>query len=125
MKRLALLIACLAASAAQTCLAEDAAFCKSMCVSEQRECRADAQLQPKEERLMPGDTADRNPLARAAQNEVQGAGTRALGAAGDTNRRVARVSACDTRYQQCTRSCAVPKNAGKEDKAAHKPLSFG
>lgn len=125
MKRLALLMACLAASAAQTCLAEDPAFCKSMCASEQRECRADAQLPPQEQRLAPSQLADRNPFARAAQNEVQGPGTRALGDAGDTNRRVARVNACDTRYQQCTRSCAVPQHVDKEDKAAHQPPSFG
>lgn len=125
MKRLALLIACLAASAANTCLAEDPAFCKSMCTSEQRQCRADAQLQPREERLMPSDTPDKNPLARTAQGEVQAAGTRALNTSGDTARRMARGSACESRYQACTRSCAQPPKAGGADKARHEPMKMG
>jgi hypothetical protein len=125
MNRLTLLLACLAASAANTCLAADPAFCKSMCASEQRQCHASAQLQPKEERLMPSDTPDKNPLARTAQGEVQGVGARALGASGDTNRRLARASACETRYQACTRSCAQPQNAGDGGKAKHEPMKFG
>ena len=128
MKRLALLIACLAASAANTCLADDPAFCKSMCASEQRSCHANAQLQPTEDGLLPSDTPDRNPLARTPQGEVRSPGSRALGASGDTNRRMARASACDTGYQACTRSCAQPNNA-KEGKDAGKPrkqpIQFG
>jgi len=128
MKRKSLLIACLAAAAANTCLAEDPAFCKSMCVSEQRSCQASAQLQPKEERLMPSDTPDKNPFARASQGEIQSSSSRALGASGDTNRRMARTSACATRYQACTRSCAQPNKAtdgNDADKPKKQPIQFG
>jgi hypothetical protein len=128
MHRFALLIACLAATAANTCLAEDPAFCKSMCASEQRSCHANAQLQPKEERLMPSDTPDKNPFARASQGEVQSPSSRALGASGDTNRRMARSSACETRYQACTRSCAQPHKArdgGGAGKPKKQPIQFG
>jgi hypothetical protein len=128
MNRLAALIALLAATAANTCLAEDPAFCKSMCASEQRSCHADAQLQPKEERLMPSDTPDKNPFARASQGEIQSSSSRALGASGDTNRRMARSSACATRYQACMRSCAQPNNAkdgNDADKPKKQPIQFG
>ena len=123
MNRLAVLIAFLAASAANTCLAEDPAFCKSMCASEQRSCHANAQLQPKVERLMPSDTPDKNTFARTAQGEMQSSSSRALRASGDTNRRMARTSACETRYQACTRSCAQPQNGG--DKPKKQPIQFG
>src|SRR5438067_11745944 len=99
MNRLAVLIAFLGMTAATACLAEEPAFCKSMCASEQRQCRADAQFQPKEERLAPSDTPDKNPLARTAQGGVQGLDARSLAASGDTNRRLARGSACDASYQ--------------------------
>jgi hypothetical protein len=128
MNRLAVLIACLAATAANTCLAEDPAFCKSMCASEQRSCHANAQLQPKEERLMPSDTPDKNPFARASQGEIQSSSSRALGASGDTSRRMARTSACETRYQACTRSCAQPQNpkgSGDAGKPRKEPIQFG
>lgn len=115
--RLALLIACLGMTAAGTCLAEDAAFCKSMCASEQRQCRADARLQPKEERLMPPDTPDHNPLARTAQGEVPSQAARALEAAGADHRRADRLGSCDTSYQRCTRSCAVPADAQRKTAA--------
>ena len=108
MNRVAVLIGLLGVMASGACLAEDPAFCKSMCASEQRECRADAQLTPKEERFMPSDTPDRNPFARTAQGQVRSSDTRALDAAGDRHRRAARTDACATAYQRCTRSCDKP-----------------
>lgn len=59
---------------------------------------------------MPSDTPDKNPFARATQGAVASPSVRALGASGDTNRRMARSSACETRYQACTRSCAQVQN---------------
>jgi hypothetical protein len=128
MNRLAVLFAFLAATAANTCLAEDPAFCKSMCASEQRSCHASAQLQPKEERLLNSDAPDRNPFAHTAQGEVRSPSNRALGASGDTNRRMARSSACETGYQACMRSCAQPNSVkdGKDaDKPKKQPIKFG
>lgn len=113
MNCLASLILGLGMSAAGACLAEDELFCKSMCTSEQRECRANAQLAPKEERLMPPDTSNRNPLARTAEGAVPGQGARALSAAGDNNRRFDRLDVCNNAYQRCTRSCAVPPESVK------------
>ena len=107
MKRLACLIVLVGMTAAGSSLAADPAFCQSMCGSTQRECRAGAQLQPKEERLMANAEWERNPLARTAQGEVPGQGTRALKTAGDNHRREARIDACEASYQRCTRSCAV------------------
>jgi len=117
MKRLALIVlATLAAtvSVARPALAADPAFCTSMCASEQRECRAGAQALPLEQRLT-GSTAEyRNPLARTAQSAVPGQASRALDAAGDNGRRMARLGACDTALQRCTRACAAqPDGAGR------------
>lgn len=91
---------------------DDGAFCKSMCDSSQRECRANAQLQPKAERLASDNVAPvRNPLARVSEGAVASHGTRALGAAGDDGRRMARLGACDDALQRCTRSCAAPETS--------------
>jgi hypothetical protein len=109
-----------AGSVAKPALAADPAFCTSMCASEQRECRAGAQALPLEQRLT-GSTAEyRNPLARTAQSAVPGQATRALDAAGDDGRRMARLGACDTALQRCTRACTVqPDGAGRS--SAHQP----
>lgn len=117
MKRLALSIilatAATAAAVATPALAADPAFCTSMCASEQRECRADAQAVPLEQRLTGSTPEFRNPLARTAQTAVPGQATRALDAAGDNGRRMARLGACDTALQRCTRSCAAQSDAAE------------
>ncbi|MDY0976906.1 hypothetical protein SOM61_18230 [Massilia sp. CFBP9012] len=117
MKRLALIVlAALAAtvSVARPVLAADPAFCTSMCASEQRECRAGAQALPLEQRLTGSTAESRNPLARTAQSAVPGQATRALDAAGDNGRRMARLGACDTALQRCTRACAAqPDGVGR------------
>jgi hypothetical protein len=107
MNRLTVFILGLGLSAAGACSAQDAQFCQSMCTSQQQECRASAQLTPKEELLMPSDASSRNPLARTAEGAVPGQGARALSAAGATNRRIDRIDACNATHQRCTRSCAV------------------
>lgn len=88
-------------------LAGDRAFCESMCDSQLRECRAGAQAQPLHERVMASIPEQRNPLARTAQGAVSGQATRALDASGDNGRRMARLDACDSTLQRCTRSCAA------------------
>jgi hypothetical protein len=105
MNRLALLIACLAT--AGICRAEDPAFCKSMCASEQNACRADARLRAKEEPFTENDLPRRNPFARTAQEAVRTPDLRALDAAGDQSRRTQRLGSCDATYQRCTRGCAA------------------
>lgn len=116
MKRLALsiILATLAAAVARPALAADPTFCSSMCASEQRECRASAQVPPLEQRLTGSTVEQRNPLAGTVQGAVPGQATRALDAAGDNGRRMARLGACDTALQRCTRSCAAqPDGAGR------------
>lgn len=113
MKRLSIIILATLA-VARPALSADTAFCTSMCASEQRECRASAQALPLEQRLMASALEHRNPLARTVQGAVSGQPTRALDAAGDNGRRMARVKACDTALQRCTRSCAAqPDGAGR------------
>jgi hypothetical protein len=112
MNRLALLIACLAASAAGSCLAEDAAFCKSMCASEQSQCRAQAQLPPKEEGIMKVAAPDRNVMARTAAGGVRGYDAQAIDNAGASVRRLARGGVCDAHFQQCERECGPAQDKG-------------
>lgn len=120
MNRLTLLILVAGMTVANACVAQDAPFCQSMCTSEQRACRAAAQLLPREQSLMPSETSNRNPLARTAEGAVPGQGTRALAAAGDTNRRLDRVDACNATHARCTRSCQpdTVKRSGASASAA-------
>ncbi|WP_306393897.1 hypothetical protein [Telluria beijingensis] len=104
-------LAVVAATLAGPALAADPAFCTSMCDSELRECRASAQARPLEERFAAATVEQRNPLARTVQGAVPGQATRALDASGDTGRRMARLDACDSAQQRCTRSCAAPSAA--------------
>ena len=125
MKRLSIILATLVmtASAATPALAADEAFCTSMCASEQRECRASAQALPLEQRLTGATAEYRNPLARTAQGSVPGQATRALDAAGDNGRRMARLGACDTALQRCTRSCAAQPDGAQRSPLRQPPVS--
>lgn len=107
MKLSALMIAAAAFSFAAPVLAADPAFCSAMCTSEQRQCRAGAQALPLQERVMASTPEQRNPLARTVQGAVPGQASRALDAAGDNGRRMARLDACDSALQRCTRGCAA------------------
>jgi hypothetical protein len=95
-------------------LAAETNFCTSMCESTQRECRVEASSGGKERFVPPPETAARNPLARPAEGAVPGQGARALQAAGDTHRRLARTDTCDKSYQQCKRSCVVQTEAKQQ-----------
>lgn len=123
MKHTVLAIVCAILGAAGPALAADPAFCSSMCASAQRECRAGAQAQPLGERLAGAAPEYRNPLARTAQGEVPGQATRALDAAGDNGRRMARLDACDSALQRCTRSCAAPPGTGTGLRQAPAPAA--
>lgn len=112
MKRSALSMLLAIIGAAGPALAADPAFCTSMCASEQRECRAGAQARPLEDRFAAAAVEQRNPLARTVQGAVPGQATRALDAAGDNGRRMARIDACDSAHQRCTRSCAAEPGLG-------------
>jgi hypothetical protein len=125
MNRLAVLIALLGLTAAHACLAEEPAFCKSMCASEQRECKADARDKAENESFAPVTAPDKNPFARTAQGQVRTTDARALETAGYQSRRLAGAGACDTAYQRCTRSCEQPQNAGGADKARHQAKQTG
>lgn len=111
MKRLSLSIVFAVVGANGSALAADPAFCASMCASEQRTCRANAQSAPPAERFGTPDMNQRNTLARTAQGEVPGPATRALDAAGDNGRRMARLGTCDSAFQQCARGCGAAAGA--------------
>ena len=115
--------------AAGAVMAHDAGFCTSMCDSRQRECRATAQAAPPAERFWPPDTEHRNTLARTAQGAVPGQATRALDAQGANGRRMARLDACTSTFQRCSRSCtgtapaqtsqASPRQASEQAGSPH------
>lgn len=114
-------LALVAAILAGPALAADPAFCNAMCASELRECRAGAQARPLEERFAASTVEQRNPLARTVQGAVPGHATRALDASGDTGRRMARLDACDSAQQRCTRSCAAPSAAPDQGPPRQRP----
>lgn len=110
MKRLALSMMLFATSA--SVLADDPAFCKSVCHSERTTCRADAQARLETESLLPTNTPEKNPFARTAQVQMASGDGGALERAGDTHRRMAGAGACEDTYQRCTRGCNAPDKAG-------------
>ena len=91
--------------------AADPGFCHSVCDSERRACKADAQQLAMEDREDLLTVQEKNQLARNAANT--GAPTQVgVRAPVDTalqNRRIKRVAACDTTYQRCERSCKAPE----------------
>lgn len=109
MNRFAVLLACLAVTASSVCPAarpaDDPAFCKSMCASEQNACRAQARVQLNDGRLAQNDLPERNPFARTAQEQLARPDMRALDATGDQNRKQQRMGSCDSGYQRCTQGC--------------------
>jgi hypothetical protein len=108
MKRLALLIACLAASAANTCLAAEPEACMAACASEQQQCKGP---QPKDDRLMHAGPQQSRADKRVAGG-LRGYDQRATDEDAASFRRLARGSACEAGYQQCTRDCCKAQGAG-------------
>jgi hypothetical protein len=89
-----------------TSFAEEPAFCKSVCGSERNTCRIDAQASEKSEGLLPTSVPEKNPFARTAQLQMRSDDGGALDKAGNDQRRMSRVGACDETYQRCTRGCS-------------------
>ena len=106
MKRLAAMVAACILSGTAT--AAEPSLCKSMCDSEKRECRADAQLAAADDADPPLTMPERNPFARTAQGQVPAESARAISGAGAQTRRMRKSAACDASYQRCTRACAAP-----------------
>ena len=102
MHRFALLIACLAVAAANTCLADEPASCKSMCVSEQQQCSG---AQPKDARLMRAGPPAKNQLASGNPGGLRGYDPRQHDEGADAFRRAARGSACEATARQCALDC--------------------
>jgi len=107
MKRLA--VAMILAGLSGACLADEPAFCKSMCASEKTQCLAAARTTEKHEALLADDATDKNPFARTAQVHARTGDNGALVRAGDQYRRETRAGSCDAALQRCTRACTVPE----------------
>jgi hypothetical protein len=121
MNRLSLLIACLAAAAADTCLAADPAECLATCTSEQRQCQGGAK--PQKDRLMaaaPAPDWDRH--AQGAQvGHLSGRNVLGTDNSVAAFKRLARDGACEASFTQCSRDCgrapgAGAGEAGKDDR---------
>ena len=111
MKRLAWLTIMMGALWAGAGHAADAGLCKSMCGAEKRECRANARELAAEDGGSLLDRTERNPMARAAQEQVPAQATRAMDNAGTQTRRIDYAGKCDAAYQRCTRACAAPPDS--------------
>ena len=108
MKRFTWLAVMMASMWAGAGYAADAGLCKSMCSTEQRECRANVRGLAAEDGKPIFEVGERNPMARAAQEQVPAPAGRAIDNAGTQSRRIARSAQCDTAYQRCVRACAAP-----------------
>ena len=109
--RLTFLISTLAGWLVSTAaFAADPGFCHSVCDSERRACKADAQELAMEDREHLLAAEEKNRLARTAANTgaPSQTGARAPVETALQNRRMQRVAACDTTYQRCERSCRAP-----------------
>jgi hypothetical protein len=108
MKRLTLVSLMLGMLWAGAAHAADAGLCKSLCSADKRECRAHARELAAEDGEMVFDRGERNPMARAAQEQVPVQATRAMDNAGTQTRRIDYAGKCDAAYLRCTRACAAP-----------------
>lgn len=90
-------------------LADEPAFCKSMCASEKNQCLSNVTALEKKEGLLPTGGPDKNPYARTAQIDMRSTDGGSLARAGDDYRRQSRNGSCDTAFQRCTRGCNVPQ----------------
>jgi hypothetical protein len=106
MKRLALLM--ILAGLSGACLAEEPAFCKSMCASEKNQCRANGLAKLDRDGHLLADMPEKNPLARTAQVQLRSDDAGSLEKSGYQHRRMERASGCDDAYQRCTRGCNAP-----------------
>jgi hypothetical protein len=110
--RLASLIVTLAGGLfAHAVLAAAPDFCHSVCDSERRACKADAQQLAAEDGAGLLAMQEKNQLARTAART--GAPSpeplRAGEHAAVQNRRIQRTAACESTYQRCERGCKAPE----------------
>ena len=91
-------------------LADEPGVCKSLCASEQRECRKDAVKLTDFDKLP--EPEEKNPMARtAAQGQLPTASGRAAEQDDAYRRRSERTGRCDTAFQQCVRTCSAQDTA--------------
>jgi hypothetical protein len=106
---LSLFLALMGILLSSLCLAQEPNFCKSVCDSERRACKADVQQLAAEDGDGLFNMTDHNQLARtAAKTQGPSAATLAGERAGVNARRIARSAGCDDTYLRCTRTCASP-----------------
>jgi hypothetical protein len=111
MKRLTLLAIVMGTLWAGASHAADAGLCKSMCGAEKRECRANVLGQARDDGGSLLEMGERNPMARAAQEQVPAQAARAIDNAGTQTRRIDKAGKCDATYLRCTRACDAPADA--------------
>jgi hypothetical protein len=92
-------------------LAAEPGFCHSVCDSERRACKTDAQQLAAEDGEGLLAMREKNQLARTAART--GAPSPEPVRAGEhtavQNRRIQRTAACESTYQRCERACAAPE----------------
>lgn len=109
MKQTKLLAALLGMALSAAAHAAEPGLCKSMCASEKRECRADAQRLTELDRDVLIAPDSKNPFDRAAnQGQVAPMATQAHERADDHRRSAERTGKCDATYLRCTRACDTP-----------------
>jgi hypothetical protein len=125
MHRLALLTACLAATAAHTCFAADTAACTSACASEQRACQGG--VQPKKERLMAASrVSDVDTHAQGAQfGQLRGHNVLGTDNSVTSFKRLSQAGACEAAFKQCTRDCGPAPEAGLAGKGEQQDKQGG
>ena len=112
MKQTKLLAALLGMALSAAAHAAEPGLCKSMCASEKRECRADAQRLTELDRDVLITPESKNPFDRANnQGQVTPVATQARERADDYRRGSERKGRCDTAYLRCTRACDTSGHA--------------
>lgn len=96
------------------CLADDSLLCRSICNSEQSECKSAAQYPQKGELLPAPDVLRSNSLAWTASGAIPSQGTRALNSSGETNRKMERKEACNKSFERCVHECIIRPDINKE-----------
>ena len=92
--------------------AEEPNLCSSLCVSQKKECKANA-LEATENDTSPLiEIEDKNPYARAAaRGQVVPETARSADRANFQKRKQERFSACETKFQQCSRGCTASNSS--------------
>jgi hypothetical protein len=108
MKRVALLSMIAGVILTGACHAAEPGLCKSLCDADKRECRAHVRDLAEDDGAPLLAMAEKNPLARGAQEQVATPASRAIDNAGTQSRRIVHAGACDDNYLRCARACNAP-----------------